>query len=130
MALVEPFLVKFYGSGKSVASVDQPAPTITTKDRMGLVEPFVLGQQSCSAPRSVKDPLPTVATDGAIALVEPVKEGMRLDIRFRMLQPHELAAAMSFDGYEFTGNKGEQVKQIGNAVPVRLATALCRELIA
>jgi DNA (cytosine-5)-methyltransferase 1 len=98
MALVEPFLVKFYGSGKSVASVDQPAPTITTKDRMGLVE--------------------------------PVKEGMWVDIRFRMLQPHELAAAMSFDGYEFTGNKGEQVKQIGNAVPVRLATALCRELIA
>lgn len=48
-----------------------------------------------------------------------------------MLQPHELAAAMSFPpGYEFTGNKGETVKQIGNAVLVRTAQALCRAAIA
>jgi DNA (cytosine-5)-methyltransferase 1 len=50
----------------------------------------------------------------------------RYDIRFRMLQPGELAAAMSFPkGYTFAGNKGEQVKQIGNAVPVLTAQALC-----
>jgi site-specific DNA-cytosine methylase len=43
-----------------------------------------------------------------------------------MLQPGELAAAMSFPkGYTFAGNKGEQVKQIGNAVPVLTAQALC-----
>jgi site-specific DNA-cytosine methylase len=32
--------------------------------------------------------------------------------------------------YKFTGTREEQVKQIGNAVPVNLATALCRALIA
>ncbi len=54
----------------------------------------------------------------------------QLDIRFRMLQPHELAAAMGFPAhYHFTGNREAQVKQIGNAVPVRTAAALCRELI-
>jgi DNA (cytosine-5)-methyltransferase 1 len=34
----QPFLVKYYGTGENVASVDQPLPTITTKDRLGLVE--------------------------------------------------------------------------------------------
>ena len=53
-----------------------------------------------------------------------------MDIRFRMLQPHELAAAMSFDsGYHFAGNKTDKIKQIGNAVPVRTAAALCRALL-
>lgn len=33
--------------------------------------PFVIGQQSCSAPRSVDSPIPTIATAGSIALVEP-----------------------------------------------------------
>jgi DNA (cytosine-5)-methyltransferase 1 len=33
--------------------------------------PFVIGQQSCAAPRSIDEPLPTVATAGAIACVQP-----------------------------------------------------------
>lgn len=49
----------------------------------------------------------------------------RLDIRFRMLQPHELAAAQGFPaGYVFTGNKTETVRQIGNAVPCGMSRAL------
>ena len=51
-----------------------------------------------------------------------------LDIRFRMLEPKELARAMGFSdaetAYEFAGNKTEITKQIGNAVPVNLAAAL------
>jgi DNA (cytosine-5)-methyltransferase 1 len=48
-----------------------------------------------------------------------------------MLQPHELARAMSFPaGYEFAGNRETKVKQIGNAVPVSLAQALCSALIS
>lgn len=54
-----------------------------------------------------------------------------LDIRFRMLQPHELAAAMSFPKtYVFTGNREQKVKQIGNAVPVGLAQALCSAILS
>ncbi len=64
------------------------------------------------------------------ALVTVDSQEAQLDIRFRMLQPHELARAMSFDDdYVFEGTREQRVKQIGNAVPVELATALCRELI-
>jgi DNA (cytosine-5)-methyltransferase 1 len=55
----------------------------------------------------------------------------QLDIRFRMLQPHELALAQGFPkGYQFTGTKTDQVKQIGNAVPRRLARALVAAVLS
>jgi site-specific DNA-cytosine methylase len=48
-----------------------------------------------------------------------------------MLQPSELAEAMSFPkGYSFVGTRDEQVKQIGNAVPRRTAAALCKSLLS
>ena len=110
-------------------------------------------------PHSVDEPLPTVvATDSRFHLVETaaagvdlsdpaVIEGLRakrlvlingvlhmLDISFRMLEPVELARAMSFDDedyrYEFTGTKTEITKQIGNSVPVRTATALISALLS
>ena len=106
------------------------ATRIDTSNRFGLCQPFVLGQQSCAAARTVDQPLPTIATAGAISLIQPQINGRKLDIRFRMLKPHELARAMSFgDDYKFAGNREAQVKQIGNAVPVQLARALTRELI-
>ena len=40
-----------------------------------------------------------------------------------------LAAAMGFDGYEFAGTKTDQVRQIGNAVAVRTAEALCGAML-
>jgi hypothetical protein len=44
-----------------------------------------------------------------------------LDMKLRMLAPHELALAQGFrKGYRFVGNKTQVVKQIGNAVPRRL----------
>ncbi len=47
-----------------------------------------------------------------------------------MLQPHELAGAMSFPKhYIFNGSREQQVKQIGNAVPVRTARALCEAVL-
>jgi DNA (cytosine-5)-methyltransferase 1 len=96
IALVEPFLVKYYGTG-CAQSTREPLDTVTTKDRHALV-------------------MPMVTVDGV---------QYRLDIRFRMLQPHELAAAQGFRrDYVFKGTKTEQVKQIGNAVPRRLARAL------
>jgi DNA (cytosine-5)-methyltransferase 1 len=93
-ALVMPFLTEYYGNG-GAESIDDPLNTVTTKQRFGLV---------------------MVEVDGARYVV---------DIRFRMLEPHELAGAQGFPkGYKFSGNKTEQVKQIGNAVPCGLARAL------
>lgn len=34
---VRAFLIKYYGSGNNSSSCDKPAPTVTAKDRMGLV---------------------------------------------------------------------------------------------
>ena len=79
----------------------------------------------------MSDPLPTVTTKDRFALVMPIVNGRALDIRLRMLKPHELAAAMSFgEDYQFAGNQGEQVKQIGNAWPCRLGQALIQALLS
>lgn len=72
----------------------------------------------------------TVTSRDRFGLVQPVINGRVLDIRFRMLQPHELAAAMSFPpGYQFTGTKTEITKQIGNAVVCVVAEALCGAML-
>jgi DNA (cytosine-5)-methyltransferase 1 len=56
------------------------------------------------------------------------------DILFRMLEPHELAAAMGFDSeeakYEFAGTKTEKIKQIGNAVSVAKMKACVGAIMA
>jgi DNA (cytosine-5)-methyltransferase 1 len=195
-----PFLVKLYGTS-TTADLNSPMPTVTSGgNHLALCQPFLIGQQSCAAPRSTECPVPTIATRGAIALVEPfliqmdhtksddnhyvhltskpvptittadawgvvepflvkyygngdnccsVDEPLatittrdrfllvmpdgskaKLDIRFRMLQPHELSAAMGFPSdYQFHGNREERVKQIGNAVPVHMSEAHCFALI-
>jgi DNA (cytosine-5)-methyltransferase 1 len=94
------------------------------------------GERPGQAPRvhAIAEPTPTICAQGRIQLVEPVTDGRRYDIRFRMLEPKELARAMGFSDeeaeYEFAGNKTEIVKQIGNAVPVNLAAALVYAIMA
>jgi len=135
-ALVEPaFLVgidhKSAGDGY-VRSLDRPAPTAVTQQNYVLIEPFLIkyfgnGKNAYS----VNKPIGTLTTKERFALVEIFRDHPWLDIRLRMLQPKELATAMSFpENYEFVGNKGEIVKQIGNTVPGKLGKALCQSLIA
>jgi DNA (cytosine-5)-methyltransferase 1 len=82
----------------------------------------------------IGDPLRTVtarSSNGA-RVVSPSVDHDRavMDIYFRMLKPRELARAQGFpDDYHFIGNKGQVVKQIGNAVPVSTATALCESIL-
>jgi DNA (cytosine-5)-methyltransferase 1 len=72
----------------------------------------------------------TITTKDRCGLVTIDEQQYLLDIHFRMLQPHELGAAMSFPkGYKFMGNRSDQVKQIGN-VPGELSFALCTEAIS
>lgn len=134
LALCEPFIIPMEHSGRQpVRSTDHPLPTITTAKAgsFGLCEPFLTKYYgSGEGVRPVTDPLDTVTVRDRFALCEPVQERHGMDIRFRMLQPHELAAAMGFEGYEFQGTKTDVVKQIGNAVPVHLSEALCRRLLS
>jgi len=128
MALCSPSLLPQH-SGGALRSVESPAPTVATDGAIGLVEPFLIEYYGKSGAFSVDEPLQVVTTKDRHALIRPVVviEGQRylLDIRFRMLQPHELAGAQGFPrDYKFTGTKTDQVKLIGNAVPRRLARAI------
>jgi DNA (cytosine-5)-methyltransferase 1 len=139
------------GAEDRSSGVDDPIHTITAGgNRFALSQAFLLGQQSGAAPRGVDEPVPTVSTAGAISVSAPfivkfygtattadpdnplptvtckdrfgVVHTFGLDVRFRMLQPHELAAAMSFPkDYVFEGSKKDQVRMIGNAVAVKTA---------
>lgn len=134
VALVEPHLLPQQSDGR-LRAISEPAPTVSTAGAIALIEPFLVEYYGNGTPNSVGDPLPTVTCNDRHALVRPVVivDGERylLDIRFRMLQPHELALAQGFPaGYQFTGNKTEQVKQIGNAVPRRLARAICAAVVS
>jgi DNA (cytosine-5)-methyltransferase 1 len=118
------FLVCMEHGGR-VVSADVPVPTITTArgGAIGVAQPFIVEYYGNGQPRTISDPLPTVTTHDRFALVEPQHNG--IDIRFRMLCAGELAAAQSFPrDYIFTGNRGEIVKQIGNAVCPLMAEAL------
>ena len=101
---VAAFLISYYGT-ENTSAADAPAPTVTTKDRLGLVTVFVKGT-------------PYVI----------------VDICLRMLQPHELYRAQGFpasyiidkgaDGKRFT--KTEQVHMCGNSVSPPPMAALAR----
>lgn len=101
---VAAFLISYYGT-ENLSACDAPAPTVTTKDRLGLVTVFVKGT-------------PYVI----------------VDICLRMLQPHELYRAQGFpasyiidkgaDGKPFT--KTEQVHMCGNSVSPPPMAAIAR----
>jgi len=135
--VVNPFLIQYHGAsypgGDRVRSVDDPMATLGAQGvQQGLVQPFLVRYNGVGIGQAVNEPLGTVTGKDRFALVVPTIEGpFLLDILFRMLQPNELAAAMSFPkSYMFAGNREEKVKQIGNAVPVNLAKALCKAMLA
>ena len=111
-----------------------PIPTVTTANRGELA--FIaaqFGEREGQAPRvhSVDQPAPAICATGHVNLIEATAQ---YDILFRMLEPHELAAAMGFIGdditYEFAGTKTEQIKQIGNAVSVAKMRACVKAIMA
>lgn len=143
-AVVRPFIVTLRNH-QTAFDIDDPLGTVTTTGAHHMVcTPIIIGQQSCSAARPIDAPCPTISTGGAIRLVTPVvveneegceclprlDDGRMIDIRIRMLKPSELAAVHSFPSdYVMLGNRMEQVKQIGNSVPVRTAEALCESML-
>lgn len=117
----EPFLVRYNGGDNRFHSLNEPVPTLDCSNRYGLVEPLVMEYYGNGQCQPVSKPLGTVTCRDRFALLRP--ESCR--IGFRMLQPHELAAAQSFpEWYRFTGTKSDTVKQIGNAVCPKMAEVL------
>jgi DNA (cytosine-5)-methyltransferase 1 len=130
-ALCQPFITTIDNGSSdpesTVQSVDRPLSTIIASNpRHALCQPFLTKYYGTSAANSVDLPLDTLTTKERFGLCQPLSDGDRMvDIHFRMLQPHELAAAMGMEGFTFVGTKGDVVKQIGNAVPHHIAKALC-----
>lgn len=112
----------------------EPLPTVTGANRGELA--FItaqFGERDGQAPRvhDVEQPTPAITATGHVNLVEATPQ---YDILFRMLEPHELAAAMGFNDaeqqYEFAGTKTEKIKQIGNAVSVAKMKACVATIMA
>ncbi|ARO24770.1 DNA cytosine-C5 methyltransferase protein [Rhizobium sp. TAL182] len=122
------------GSNRARNVDSDPLPTLTTANRGELA--FIaaqFGERAGQSPRvhDIEQPAPAITATGHVNLVEP---GPEFDILFRMLEPHELAAAMGFNTeeatYEFAGTKTEQIKQIGNAVSVAKMKACVGAIMA
>lgn len=130
--LVEPFILppEGYYRGNNPRRIDKPLQTVTTRGGGSIVRPFLMKfYGSGENVKGVDAPLDTVTTKDRFGIVEG--DNYQLDIRFRMLQPHELAAAQGFPrGYKFSGNRTDVVKQIGNAVPCNLAKAITKAVLA
>lgn len=129
--------IKHADGSNRARDVDDPLPTLTTANRGELA--FIaaqFGERDGQAPRvhDLDEPAPTICATGRVNLVEGEADGQRYDILFRMLEPHELAAAMGFniddETYEFAGTKTEQIKQIGNAVSVAKMKACVGAIMA
>ena len=131
-SVLQPLVLGQQG-GATCRPSDRPCPTIATGGAIRVATPIILDM---SHPGDTNDeqrviggdePMRTITTRNNSAMVSlpMLPDGRIIDIRLRMLKPSELAAAHSFPkDYVLTGNRGEQVKQIGNSVPVRTAEAM------
>ncbi|QMV19673.1 hypothetical protein GOB94_13975 [Granulicella sp. 5B5] len=110
-ALVSPFIAEYYGT-RNMIGIEQPLPTLTTRDRFALVAMRLDQVQS-----------PEWLPVGAVV--------SRMAIFFRMLRLAECARAQSFpDDYKWTGTAKEQQVQVGNAVPPQMAMHLTLPTLA
>lgn len=126
----EPFLVSLRGTNESniensAQSIDSPTRTILASGiHDSIVLPFIIDYHGMSNHHSIGQPLNTLGTRNQYAIVHG--DGDRIGVAYRMLAPHELAAAQGFPKYyRFCGKLTDEVRQIGNAVPVNTAAALC-----
>lgn len=153
-AAVVAFISSYYTDDANRSrSIEDPAATITTENRLGLIECTLSPEHSAGALRvaaflikyysadgqlgDITNPMATITTKDRMALVTVMIQGQPhviVDIGLRMLQPAELFRAQGFpdtygietghDGRKFT--KSTQVRLCGNSVPPGLMEAVCR----
>lgn len=134
--LMKPYFVEYYGSSKS-QPIWTPLPTVTTKDRHGLVDLVVKHEGAV-------ENLPIVRSEEDIDrhdfsrpfCIEVDGQRLLVDITLRMLEPRELARAMGFpDSFKLETvdgtslNKTDATMMIGNACPVNTVKALIKTLL-
>ncbi|WP_280101524.1 DNA cytosine methyltransferase [Stackebrandtia nassauensis] len=125
-----PLLVPYYSNG-TTRTIHDPIGALSTRDRYALVMRCINNRGTGAAMSTpVTEPARTFTATGRQALLTG---GPILDIdevRFRMLEPHEVAAAMAFrDDYIVLGSKRNKVRQYGNAVTPPVAELLISALV-
>lgn len=146
--LVTAYFVKWYGNEREGVSPRDPMHTVTTKDRIGVVQTVqvpegILSPEQRDKARQCADLLHRMLPDRFPVPADMVLVGdyVLVDITLRMLAPRELARAQGFpDSYElergwFVDDKSpagewrpitktDQVRLIGNSVCPNVAAAL------
>ncbi|MEV6737929.1 DNA cytosine methyltransferase [Streptomyces sp. NPDC051104] len=131
---IPAFVMRNNGSkgdgGEHCTSAADPMRTLTTMGHQSLVtwESLLVPYYGNGTARTVREPVGTLSTRDRYALVQG---DVNLDdVRFRMLEPHEIGRAMSFaDAYVVLGNKREKVRQYGNAVTPNCAEVIVSALV-
>jgi len=102
----DQLLVPYYGASESARPAAAPVGALTARDRYGIAQPGG-GDEAVD----VDDLLP--------------------EVQFRMLEPHEIGAAMAFVAdYKLTAtSKRDKVRLYGNAVPPPVAELIVSALV-
>jgi len=113
------FIADMRGSSKA-SELTAPLKCITTSGAHHALlsaNAFLTYYYNTMQASSLDMPMRTVTAKDRAALVGALEKMTVEDLTFRMLQPHEIGAAMAFPGdYVVLGTKRDKVKQYGNAV--------------
>lgn len=117
------FVAPYYRTGTPYDVAD-PVHTITTKARHALLT----GKSKPAKVASPQDDALLAELDRLRCYVDADGTVKAVQLLFRMLNKGELAKAMGFpEAYPFQGSRNEDItRQIGNAVEINQAEALCR----
>ena len=125
LCTTDALTMTYYGNG-GVRPADEELSTVTTVEKHALIMRNNRGGAEMTTP--VVEPTRTITTTGHQSLLDAHRPTVDIDdVRFRMLEPTEIIAAMDFPtGYTVLGNRREKVRMAGNAVTPPAA----RDLVA
>lgn len=138
-----PFIAEMRGGGSDARPVTDALATVTASgNHHGLVTPpanipadvwrsLLIPYYGTGRARQIGEPVGAVSTRDRYALVDVIAADVDIDdVRFRMLEPHEIGTAMAFGPtYTVLGNKRQKVRQYGNAVTPPAAEILISALV-
>lgn len=118
--------------GQMCTPAGEPLRTLTVAGHQSLITwehlaHLLVPYYGTGVARPVCEPSGTVTSVERHGLASPAIDVE--DVLFRMLEPHEIGAAMAFAaGYQVLGSKREKVRQYGNAVTPPVAEVLISAL--